>query len=113
MKKFNLKSITAIVAVALASIGLVLGSLSKTEEQVEAKAVEPALFWYEVNLADNELGEQKNTSPLTKSQVLAMPSITSCNDASSEICLRGYEAEQNEGDQFTTPPTDDHRINKE
>jgi len=113
MKRLSFKKVIAALTFAIAGTGLVLASIEKADKHVEVQPSEPALFWYEVNLADNELGEQKNTSPLTKSQVLAMPSITSCDDTSSEICLRGYESEQNEGDPFIAPPTEEHRINTE
>jgi hypothetical protein len=113
MKKLNFKSIAAMVALALVGIssGLLL-SFGTVSEAIEVEQTEPALYWYEVDLVNNELGAQKNTSPLTKSQVMSS-SLTQCNDTAPEICLRGFETEQNEGDPFTAPPTDEHRINKE
>ncbi|WP_437921475.1 hypothetical protein [Sphingobacterium sp. LRF_L2] len=115
MKAIKFIKSNMLTAIAIAAVASIIGLQSFRDSStvtLDNTKAEPALYWYEVDLVNNELGPQKNSSPLTKSQAMSNPSITSCNDAASTICLRGYETEQNEGDPFTAAPTSDHRINR-
>lgn len=112
IKKIIRKNAMVLAALAVAAGSFTVMSFGTGQQVTVSSSVEPALFWYEVDLDNNELGAQKNSTPLTKSQVMASPAITDCNDSADEICLRGYETEQNEGDQFTAPPAEEYAINQ-
>jgi len=112
MKNFILKHAMALVALAIAAVSYTLMSFGETPTTVTLD--EPALYWYEVNLDDNELGPQIDPNPMTKTAALGSASNPGCDNSGSVICLVGFEDDdtQEEGSPFTPPASEDHRINK-
>lgn len=112
------KNIVAVVGTAMI-IGLSAWSLTSegTENSKAAATVEkaePALYWYEVDLVNNTIGNQVNTSPQTKSESMPGGSnqITECEDQTAELCLVGFETAQNPDTPLPTNPDEEHSIRK-
>lgn len=116
MKKFNLKSITAIVAVAVASVGFVLAGFGTNDTKIEVGSGDIPLFWHEV-LPDGTLGPVENQNPSvaqTKNESLpgGAKEITNCDDSSSEACMRGFDSPQIPGSPAGPDLGADYQINK-
>lgn len=118
MKRLSLKKIAAMLTVAIASIGLVLASLeTKTDTPVkEIVSGDIPLFWHEV-LPNGTLGPVANEDPdvaQTKNESVpgGAKEITSCDDDSSEACMRGFNSAQTPGSPAGGDLDPDYQINK-
>jgi hypothetical protein len=104
----NRKWLLGLASLLTALVVFVSINAFTTHEKKPAKLDTP-LYWYEFNPSNNEIGTLLNPDGKVTKDV-AMSTLTACPDNSGDICIRGYNTDDQEGNFDSSTPAIDHRV---